>query len=277
MKQTTTIRCPALDDESIKDDAVSSQIPSVFKVTVVFLCLVIVVSYATAPPVASLVDMEKRITSDEDEYYLGETVNVKVQLVNPFEHDVRLEPITRITFGTMQAGNPWVSADVGINIVRGSAYHISSKGNLTILDEALSPTEPGEFRVNVLGESLTVTIHPYKGASLISPNVYLNISAPTRIKAWEVFTATFSIVNDNPYHVKLPAYDKFEVQYGLGEDALSGVTTHIDWITGASIDVEPYSQYVHQTIPLSPSSRGDYILVFKVSSHEVKHTVRIDP
>ncbi len=276
MKQTTTIRCLALDDESIKDTG-SSQIPSVLKVTVVFLCLVIVVSYATAPPVASLADMEKLVTSDKDEYYLGETVNVKVQLVNPFDHEVRLEPITRITYGTTQAGDPWVSADVNINIAHGSAYHMSPNENLTILDEALSPTEPGEFTFNVLGESLAVTIHPYKWASLNSPNVYLNISAPTRIKAGEVFTATFSIVNDNPYHVKLPAYNTFDVQHGFSEDALSGVVTHIDWITGASIDVEPHSQYVHKTIPLSPSSPGDYILVFKVDSHEVKHTVRIDP
>jgi len=105
MKQTTTnlydVSSP--DDGSIKD-AGSSQLPSVLKVTVVFLCLVIVVYYATAPPVVSLADMEKRITSDKDEYYLGETVNVKVQLVNPLDHEVRLEPITRITYGTTQAG-----------------------------------------------------------------------------------------------------------------------------------------------------------------------------
>lgn len=246
-----------------------------FRYVAAFLCLVIVVYYATAPPVASLADMEKRIMSDKDEYYLGETVNIKVQLVNPFDHDVRLEPLNEITYGTMQAGKPWVSADVNINIVRGSAYHIPPHGNHTVLDEALSPTEPGEFRFTAFGESLTVMIHPYKEASMISPNIYLNISAPTRIKAGEVFTATFSIVNDNPYYVKLPAYDKFDVQYGYSEDALSGVTTHIDWITGASIDVEPYSQYVHQTIPLSPSSPGDYILVFKVDSHEVRHTVRV--
>jgi len=248
-----------------------------FRYVAVFLCLVIVVSYSTAPPVVSLADMEKRITSDKDEYYLGETVNVKVQLVNPLDHEVRLEPITRITYGTTQAGKPWISADININVAHGSAYHIPSHGNLTILDEALSPTEPGEFTFNILGESLAVMIHPYKWASLISPNVYLNISAPTRIKAGERFTATFSIVIDNPYHVKLPAYNTFDVQYGFNEDALSGVVTHIDWITGASIDVEPHSQYVHQTIPLSPSSLGDYILVFKVDSHEVKHTVRIDP
>ena len=262
-------------DVNIKVPQSSGPFLAAFRYVAAFLCLVIVVFYATAPPVVSLADMEKRIMSDKNEYYLGETVNIKVQLVNSFDHDVRLEPITRITYGTVQAGKPWVSADVNINIVRGSAYHIPSHGNLTILDEALSPTEPGEFTFNVLGESLTVMIHPYKGASLISPSIYLNISAPTRIKAGEVFTAIFSIVNDNPYHVKLPAYNTFDVQYGFGEDALSGVTTHIDWITGASIDVEPHSQYVHQTIPLSPSSPGDYILVFKVSSHEVRHIVRV--
>ncbi len=248
-----------------------------FRYVAAFLCLVIVVYYATAPPVASLADMEKRVTSDKDEYYLGEPVNVKVQLVNPFDRDVRLEPLTRVTYGTLQAGKPWVGADVDIDIVRGSAYRMPPHGNLTVLDEALLPTEPGEFRFNVLGESLAVMIHPYKWVSLISPNVYLNISAPTRIKAGETFTATFSIVNDNPYHVKLPAYNTFEVQYGFSEDALSGVVTHYDWVTGASIDIEPHSQYVHKTTPLSPSSPGDYILVFKVDSHEVKHTVRIDP
>lgn len=260
---------------NIKVPQSSGPFLAAFRYVAAFLCLVIVVSYTTAPPVVSLADMEKRIMSDKNEYYLGETVNIKVQLVNSFDHDIRLEPITRITYGTVQAGKPWVSADVNINIVRGSAYHIPSHGNLTILDEALSSTEPGEFRFNVLGESLTVMIHPYKGASLISPSIYLNISAPTRIKAGDVFTATFSIVNDNPYHVKLPAYNTFEVRYGFSEDALSGVVTHIDWITGASIDVEPHSQYVHQTIPLSPSSPGDYILVFKVSSHEVRHIVRV--
>jgi len=248
-----------------------------FRYVAAFLCLVIVVYYATAPPVASLADMEKRVTSDKDEYYLGEPVNVKVQLVNPFDRDVRLEPLTRVTYGTLQAGKPWVGADVDIDIVRGSAYRMPPHGNLTVLDEALLPTEPGEFRFNVLGESLAVMVHPYKWVSLISPNVYPNISAPTRIKAGETFTATFSIVNDNPYHVKLPAYNTFEVQYGFSEDALSGVVTHYDWVTGASIDIEPHSQYVHKTTPLSPSSPGDYILVFKVDSHEVKHTVRIDP
>ena len=144
MKQTTTIRCLALDDKSIKD-AGSSQLPSIFKVTVIFLCLVIVVYYATAPPVASLADMEKRVTSDKDEYYLGETVNIKVQLVNPFDHNVRLEPITRITYGTTQAGDPWVSADVNVNVAHGSAYHMSPNENLMVLDEALSPTELGEL------------------------------------------------------------------------------------------------------------------------------------
>lgn len=248
---------------------------AVFRCIVAFLCLVIVVSYATAPPVASLADMEKRITSDKDEYYLGETVNIKVQLVNPFDHDVRLEQLSGITYNTMQAGKPWVSADVNINAANGSAYHMSPNGNLTILDEALSPTESGEFRFTAFGESLTVMVHPYKEASLISPNVYLNISAPTRIKVGEKFSATFNIVNDNPYYVKLPAYNTFDVQYGFSEDALSGVVTHIDWITGASIDVELYSQHVHQTIPLNPSSPGDYILVFKVDSHEVRHTVTV--
>ena len=255
----------------------SSPFTAAFRIVAAFLCLVIVVYYATAPPVASLADMEKRVTSDKDEYYLGETVNVKVQIVNPLDYDERLEPLTRITYGTLQAGKPWISADVDINTVRGSTYNMPPHGNLTVLDEALSPTEPGEFRFNVLGESLAVTIHPYKEASLISPNVYLNISAPTRITAGEMFRATFSIVNDNPYHVKLPAYNTFEVKYGFSEDALSGAVTHIDWVAGASIDVEPISQYVHQTTPLSPSSPGDYILVFKVDSHEVKHTVRIDP
>ena len=225
MKQTTTIRCLALEDEPMKDIG-SSQIPSVLKVTVAFLCLVIVASYATAPPVASLADMEKRVTSDKDEYYLGEMVNVKLQLVNPFDHNVRLEPITRITYGTMQAGDPWVSADVNINIAHGSAYHMSPNGNLTILDEALSPTEPGEFRFNVLGESLTVMIHPYKEASLISPNVYLNISAPTKIRHGERFTAKFGIVNDNPYHASLPAYSSFRVSYGYTPDARARGRTH---------------------------------------------------
>lgn len=248
-----------------------------FRYVAAFLCLVIVVYYATAPPVVSLANMEKRITSDKDEYYLGETVNIKVQLVNPFDHEVRFEPLSEINYDTMQAGNPWVSADVKINVAHGSAYYMSPNENLTILDEALSPTEPGEFTFNILGESLTVMIHPYKEASLLSPSIYLNISAPTRIKAGERFTATFSIVNDNPYHVKLPAYNTFEVKYGFSEDALSGVVTHYDWVTGASIDVDPYSQYVHKTIPLSPSSLGDYILVFNVDSHEVKNTVKIDP
>jgi len=242
-----------------------------------FLCLVVVVYYATAPPVISLADMEKRITSDKYEHYLGETVNIKVQLVNPFDHEVRLEPLSEITYDTIQTGKPWVCADVNINVAHRSAYHMSPNENLTILDEALSPTEPGEFTFNILGESLTLMIHPYKEASLISPNVYLNISASTRIKAGERFTATFSIVNDNPYHVKLPAYNTFEVKYGFSEDALSGVVTHYDWMTGASIDIEPHSQYVHNTTPLSPSSPGDYILVFKVDSHEVKQIVRIDP
>jgi hypothetical protein len=276
MKQTAAIRRLALDDGSNKD-AGSSRLSSALKATVAFLCLVIVASYAAAPPVTSLAEMEKRIVSERDEYYLGETVNVKVQLVNPFDHDVRLEPITRITYGTTQAGKPWVSAEVNINIAHGSAYHMSPNENLTILDEALSPTEPGEFRFNAFGESLTVTVHPYREASLLSPSVYLNISAPSRIRAGESFTATFSIVNDNPYHVKLPAYNTFEVKYGFSEDALSGVVTHYDWITGASIDIGPHSEYVHQKTPFSPSSPGDYILVFKVDSHEVKHTVRIDP
>jgi hypothetical protein len=276
MKQTTTIRCLALDDEPIKDTG-NRQLPSVLKVTVVFLCLVIVVSYATAPPVASLADMEKRITSDKDEYYLGETVNVKVQLVNPLDHEVRLEPITRITYGTMQAGKPWISADVNIDIVHGSTYLIPPHGNLTILDEALSPTEPGEFTFNVLGESLAVMIHPYKWASLISPNVYLNISAPNNIRHGERFTAEFGIVNDNPYHVSLPAYSSFRVSYGYTPDDMTTEATQISWITGASIDIEPHSSYVYKAIPFFPSELGDYILVFKVSSHEVKHIVRIDP
>ena len=262
---------------NIKVPQPSGPFMAVFRSVAAFLCLVIVVSYATAPPVASLADMEKRITSDKDEYYLGETVNVKVQLVNPFDHDVRLEPITRITYGTVQAGKPWVSADVNINIVRGSAYHIPPHGNHTILDEALSPTEPGEFRFNVLGESLTVMIHPYRGASLISPNVYLNISAPTKIRHGERFTAKFGIVNDNPYHVSLPAYSSFRVSYGYTPDDMTTEGTQISWITGASIDIEPHSSYVYKTSPFSPSEVGDYILVFKVSSHEVKHTVRIDP
>jgi hypothetical protein len=276
MKQTTTIRCLALDGEPMKD-AGSSQLSSVLKVTVVFLCLVIVASIATAPPVASLADMEKRIVSKRDEYYLGETVNVKVQLVNPFDHEVRLEPITRVTYGTMQGSKPWVSADVNIDVVRGSMYHMPPHGNLTILDEAVTPTEPGEFRFNAFGESLTVMVHPYKEASLISPNIHLNISAPSRIKAGERFTATFSIVNDNPYYVKLPAYNTFDVRHGFSGDALSGAVTHIDWVTGASIDVEPHSSYFHKKIPLSPSKPGDYMLVFKVDSHEVTRTVRIEP
>ena len=250
---------------------------AVFRGIVAFLLLVILVSYASAPPMASLADVEKRIVSDKDEYYLGETINIEVQLVNPFDHEVRLEPITRVTYGTMQGGKPWIGADVNIDNVQGSTYHIPPHGNLTILEEALSPTEPGEFRFNAFGESLIVTVHPHREASLISPNVYLKISAPSRIKAGERFTATFSIVNDNPYHVKLPAYNTFDVRHGFSEDALSGAVTHIDWVTGASIDMEPHSSYVHDTIPLSPSKPGEYILVFKVDSHEVAHRVRIEP
>ena len=106
-----------------------------FRIVAAFLCLVIVVYYATAPPVASLANMEKWVTSDKDEYYLGETVDVKVQLVNPFDYDVRLEPLTRITYGTLQAGKPWVGADVDINTVRGSAYHMPPHGNLTVLEK----------------------------------------------------------------------------------------------------------------------------------------------
>jgi len=154
--------------------------------------LVFIVS---ASLVASLAEMEKRIISDEEEYYLGKTANIKVQLVSPFDHEVGLESITRITYRITQGCKPQVSAEVNIDIVRGSMYQIPPHSNLTILDEVVTPPEPGEFRFNALGEPLTVMVHSYKEASLGSPNVQLNISVPrANLFSLQVFSSLLKII-----------------------------------------------------------------------------------
>ena len=239
------------------------------------LVFVSLMALSAAPPAISLGDMEKRIVTDREEYILGETVNISFIIVNPLDRDARLEPVREFTYGATMNGESLVNAVMHLNYPFGSVMAIRAGANYTLSKESLTPTEPGDLTVHAFGESLSVTIHPYKEMTLSSPGVYLNISAPDKIEAGERFTAVFSIVNDNLYWVRLPAYSTFEVWYGFGGGDMLGEVVSIEWALDACTIIEPRSQYVYKTIPFSPSRQGEYVLTLRVDDHEAIHVVRI--
>ena len=241
------------------------------------LAFTLLVALSVAPPTISLGEMEKRIVADREECFLGESLNIRFIIVNPLDRDARLEPVREFTYGATMNGESWVNPVVHLDYPFGAVMEIRAGTNHTLFTEALTPTEPGELAVHAFGESLSVTVHPYKEASLTSPGVYLNITAPNKIEAGERFTAVFGIVNDNPYTVRLPAYSTFEVWYGFAGGDMLGEVVYIEWAPDACTVIEPRSQYVYKTVPFSPSKQSEYVLVFRADGHKTTHTVRIEP
>ena len=153
---------------------------------------------------------------------------------------------------------------------------IRAGANYTLLNEALTPTEPGVLVVHAFGGSLSVEVHPYKEVELLSSKIYLNVSATAKAQVGERFTAVFSIVNDNPYNVRLPAYSCFEILYGYAGENMMGQGVYVEWGPDAYIGIEPHSRHVYKMIPFSPSRLGEYVLFFRVDDHETIHSVRIE-
>ena len=241
------------------------------------LVFVLLMALSAATPPVSMGDMEKRVVADREECFLGETVNISFIVLNPLDRDARLEPITELTYGATMNGERWVNAVVHLDYPFGMMMEIRAGGNYTLFRETLTPTEHGELAVHAFGESLTVTVHPYMNASLLSPNVYPNILAPDKVKAGEAFTAFFSLVNDNPYRVRLPAYSFHIIRHGYTVEELGKQVIFTEWGSDAYMDIEPHSLYLRDTMPFNPSRRGEYVLTFRVDGHETAKVVKVEP
>ena len=238
-----------------------------------FLLIIIVASVSWAPLTITLDDLEKIVTSDRNECYMGESIKVSFIIRNPLNRDVRLEPVRQLPFMTSRGGESWVSSDVHMDYRAGAKIVIPPGGNYTLHSQSFTPTLPGFFKVNALGESLRVWVHPYKEETLDSPRVYLNISAVNRVTVGERFKATFDIVNDNDYVIQLK-YSSVRLSYGYVNESLSGITAYYSWFT--DVKVQPHSRYTYRTIYFSPSRPGEYLLIFNVDDYETTHRVRVE-
>jgi hypothetical protein len=249
-----------------------SRLSSVIQTVAALLFLIIVASISLAPPTLTLDDLEKIVTADRSECYMGESIKVSFIIQNSLDHDVRLEPVRHIAFMTSQGGESWVSAEVHMDYRTGALINMPSGGNYTLHSQVFTPTLPGFFKVNALGESLRVWVHPYKEETLDSPRVYLNISAVNRVRVGEELKATFDIVNDNDYVIQLK-YSSVGTSYGYVNESNTSV---IEYVEGFCRRVQPHSRYTYRTIYFSPSRPGEYLLVFNVDKYETLRRVKVE-
>jgi hypothetical protein len=181
-----------------------------------------------------------RIETERDAVRVGESFTATVYLYNPGDRDILLEPIHQCTLGGNSVNDPEpVSCVVNIDYVAGARIRIGARDRAVFLQQVFTPEYPGGFTVTCLGARKTVTVTGYKEVTLNSTGVSLVIEpSRTDLKDRDYVEFNLVIVNDNPYPVKIPVFNKLYISH-TPERPIG--PAYIDWFW-TYIEVEAKSQ-----------------------------------
>lgn len=191
-------------------------------------------------PVVSSGLYERIIWTDKETYELGEPVEAAIVFVNHNEYPISINPIYSYEFSGNSVYDPEkVACGIFADYPAGAKIIVPAKGNLTLNSCTFTPTYPGPFKIIGLGLTKTVNVTGYKEVTLNSTGISLKIEANVPVlKDKENIEFSLVVVNDNPYPVKIPVFDKLEYGFLLGE--ITG-GFYPDWAI-PFFKVEAYSQ-----------------------------------
>lgn len=158
---------------------------------------------------------ERIIWTDKETYELGEKVEAAIILVNHNEYPISVNPIFAFDFSGNSVYDPEkIACTILANYPAGAKVEISANGNLTLTSCIFTPTYPGPFKINGLGLTKTVNVTGYKKIPLNSTGISFKIEPSNpKPKDKEKIECSLVIVNDNPYPVKVPVFER--IGYGL--------------------------------------------------------------
>jgi len=215
----------------------------VFYAAVLLLASVVVLGVASPrsrgdEPSSYVYDV--RIETDKDAVKVGESFTATVYLYNPGDRDILLEPIRQCTFSGVSLHDPIpVSCVVNVDYVAGARIRIGAHDRAVFLRQTFTPEYPGPFTVTCLGARKTVTVTGYKEVTLNSTGISLVIEpSRTDLKDMDYVEFNLVLVNDNPYPVKIPVFNKLYISH-TPERPIG--PAYIDWFW-TYIEVEAESQ-----------------------------------
>ncbi|MFH0850810.1 MAG: hypothetical protein V1924_07725 [Candidatus Bathyarchaeota archaeon] len=194
----------------------------VFYAAVILLASVVIFGVAspghTGNDAASYV-YDVRIETDRDAVKIGESFTATVYLYNPGDRDILLKPIRQFTLSGNSVHDPQpVSCAVNIDYVAGAKIRIGAHDKAMFIRQVFTPEYPGSFTISCLSARKTVTITGYKEVALNSTGISLVIKpSRTDLKDRDYVENKLVIINDNPYPVKIPVFNK--LSYSLTPDS----------------------------------------------------------
>lgn len=110
-------------------------------------------------PTVTVGELRVEIVTDKEEYFLGESFNATLYIVNDRSTPVKLKPITEYYFsGNSKADPNKIVGLVHVTPVKGEMIHIPANSRIRFDQVVFKPEYPGEFVINGLGASLTVNV-----------------------------------------------------------------------------------------------------------------------
>ncbi len=108
--------------------------------------------------VVGLHELRKEVLTEREEYRIGEPVKAALILYNDHAYPVKFKAITLygISGYSVSEGKP-VAAQVYCTPVQ-SYTEMDAKSQLVLATHTFNPEHPGEFKINIMGESLSVNV-----------------------------------------------------------------------------------------------------------------------
>ncbi len=172
---------------------------------------------------------EKVIWTNKETYELGETIEAAIVFRNNADHPLEINPIYSFSFSGNSVYEPnKISGGAFADYASDAKIMIPANGNITFTKSSFTPTYPGPFKITGLGVSKTVNVTGYKLVRMNSTGIKLSLE-PTKtvLKDRDYVDFSLVIINENPYPVKIPIFDK--VFMGFDPDEMSP-SMYLDWI-----------------------------------------------